>query len=62
MIIGYLALVGGAFAIAFTEMTLKSNKVTFPGLSLLNSGQLLPFLIGHFTFIIAIVGAAKRLV
>ena len=60
MSIGFMALVSGPIAIAFTEMTLKINDVTFPGTSLTSTGQLIPFLIGIFTVLAAIVGALKN--
>lgn len=52
----------GAFAVAFVEMTIKINNVVFPELSLTNSGQLIPLLIGVFTLVSVFWEGLKGLV
>lgn len=47
----FLLLTEGAFSIAFVERTIQVNHIDFPGASLTDSGQLIPFLIGVFTLV-----------
>ncbi|OCK85643.1 hypothetical protein K432DRAFT_400032 [Lepidopterella palustris CBS 459.81] len=61
-VLGFFTLSGGAVGIAFTEMTLKVNHITFPGTSITDSGQLVALLIGVFTLIAALFSAIKSLV
>lgn len=44
----FLLLIEGGFSIAFVEKTIQVNHIDFPGASLTDSGQLIPFLIGIF--------------
>ena len=44
-------IVFGTFCIAFAEMTIKINHITFPGSSLTDSGQLIPIIIGAFNIV-----------
>ena len=53
-------LVNGAIAIAFVEMTIKSNKIEFPDTRLTDSGQLIPLLIGVFTLASAFWEGLKK--
>jgi hypothetical protein len=59
MFLGYLQLVSGPITIAFTEMTLKSNHITFPNTSITDSGQLIPLIIGLFTFATSLFSIAQ---
>ena len=49
-ILGGMQLVTGSLAIAFTEMILKTNRITFPDTHITDSGQLIPLLISHSDF------------
>ncbi|KAF1998289.1 hypothetical protein P154DRAFT_261877 [Amniculicola lignicola CBS 123094] len=59
VILGTMAIGGGATAIAFTEMTIKINHITFPGTSFEDSGQLISLLIGGFTLVSAAFSAMR---
>ncbi|KAI9766751.1 MAG: hypothetical protein M1839_004782 [Geoglossum umbratile] len=61
-VLGFLQLTTGAITIAFTEMTLKTNNITFPDTKITNSGQLIALLIGIFTFSASLVSAIRALV
>jgi hypothetical protein len=58
-ILGGMQLVTGSLAIAFTEMILKANRITFPDTHITDSGQLIPLLIGIFTFIATSINALR---
>jgi hypothetical protein len=47
--------------IAFTEMTLKVNHITFLNTKITDSGQLMALLIGVFTFTVSLFSAARAL-
>ena len=61
MVFGVMQLSLGAFTIAFAEMNLKHNHITFPDTHITDSGQLIPFLIGIFTFVVAFVSALRAM-
>jgi hypothetical protein len=54
-----LQLITGSFAIGFAEKTLQANHVTFPGTHYTDSGQLMPLLIGIFTFAASVINALR---
>ena len=58
-IFGFMQLSVGVFTIAFAEMDLKHNHITFPDTHITDSGQLIPFLLGLFTFGVAFVNALR---
>jgi hypothetical protein len=49
----------GAMGVGFLEATIAKNNITFPDTHLLNSGQLMPLLIGIFTLVVTICDALK---
>lgn len=55
--LGIFTLGSGAFAIAFAEMTIKTNNITFPDTHITDSGQFIPLLIGVFSLVSAIFSA-----
>ena len=59
--LGILQLITGALAIAFAEMVLKHNHITFPDTHIADSGQLIPLLIGIFTFAAAVINALRAM-
>lgn len=48
---GILSLSTGAVSVAFAEMTVKVNHITFPNTHLTDSGQLIALLIGAITLL-----------
>lgn len=61
ILFGAMTAGAGGFCVAFAEKTLQANHVTFPGSSVFDSGQLIPLLVGIFTFVQALVSAVKSL-
>jgi hypothetical protein len=51
----------GAFTIAFTERALTANRITFPDTHIADSGQLIPLLIGIFTFTTSVINAMRAI-
>jgi len=60
-VLALLQIVGGCIAIGFLEKSLSLNKVSFPGASISDSGQLIPLLIGIFALVSAVFAAIRTL-
>jgi hypothetical protein len=56
VILGIIGLISGGISIAFTEKTISVNHITFPGVSITDSGQLIALLIGTFSLFRAVFG------
>ncbi|KAF2457345.1 hypothetical protein BDY21DRAFT_345617 [Lineolata rhizophorae] len=58
-ILATFQVISGVIAIIFAERTLSVNHVTFPGVAINNSGQLIPFILGLFALVASIFSALK---